>query len=93
MQRRGYPKAEKSGFFGATIAYLGYGIGARRLKIESRRTEAIKGLEVSRNVTDSKSFIGLCNVIRQFVPNFAKIALPPDDKLLKDQPFIFELNK
>lgn len=40
-------------------------------------------MEIWRNVTDLKLFIGLCNVYRLFVPTFAGKAAPLNAKLRK----------
>lgn len=36
-----------------------------------------------RNITELRSFLGLCKVYRQFVPNFARVAAPFTARLRK----------
>lgn len=39
-------------------------------------------------ITDIKSFLGLCNVYRRLVPNFACITAPGNAKLGKGEPVV-----
>lgn len=47
---------------------------------------AIGDLNEPRNVTESRSFIGLCNAFRRFIPKFARIADPLKEKIRTNQP-------
>ena len=47
--------------------------------------EAILRAVPPRNLTELRSFLGLCNVYRRFILNFAKTARPLTRKLEKDQ--------
>lgn len=79
--------------FPETIDYLGYVIRARHMKIASHTTDGIINLKAARIGISLRSFLGFCNLSRQFLANFAKIASPSNDKLQNDQPFNFELNR
>lgn len=68
-------------------------IRPRRLENASHTRNAIKGLNASRNATEIKSFLGLCNVLRHFVPSFARNVSPLSDKLRTTQPFNFVLKE
>lgn len=54
--------------------YLGQVIRPGKIATSDKETDAIRGLMQLTNVTELKSFLGLCNVFHRFVPNFAWIA-------------------
>lgn len=62
-----------------------------RLQVAQKITEAIKWLPYLITVSEMRSFLGLCNVYRGHVPNFAKLFLPLSQKLKKEAPRPFEL--
>ena len=43
------------------------------------------------NQTELRSFLGMCNVYRQFIKRFAKIAAPLNKKTGKNKPYDFEI--
>ena len=47
-------------------------------------------MQPPRNVTELRSFLGLCNVYRWFVENFGRIASPLNKKLRKVEDPEFE---
>lgn len=51
--------------------------------------EAFAFLEHTTSVSELRSFLGLCNVYKWFVPNFAPLAAPLKMKLKKGEPLQF----
>lgn len=70
-------------FFPNNTDYLVHMTSPGRLGIASQPPDAIRGLQSPKNETGLKSFLGLGNVYRWFVPNFARVALPFKQKLKK----------
>lgn len=80
-------KLKKCDFFTNRVDYLGHVIHPGKLEVASRNTDAIKGFQEPRTQTQLRSFLGLCNVYRRFVPNFARVAAPLNRLLQKGEDF------
>lgn len=84
-------RLKKCKFFTKTIDYVDCTIHPRDLEIVPKTTDALRGLQAHTNLTERRSFLGLCNVFKHFIPNFANIASPLNRKLCKEQSSTFEL--
>lgn len=84
-------KLNKWCFLKACSDFLGHVMPPGRLAILTKATGAIQRLQHPMNVTDLKSFLGLCNEFCRFVPNFASITAPLNSTLEKDQPLHFKV--
>ena len=67
-------KLKKCKFFAKTVDYLGHVIRPGLLEVATKNTVAIDGFEEPSTQTHLQSFLGVCNVYRRFVPNFAQVA-------------------
>jgi len=72
-------KLSKCSFFQKSVSYLG--------EVATKNTAAIEGFKEPKTQTQMRSFIGLCNVYRRFVPNFARVAAPLNRMLQKSFDF------
>jgi RNase H-like domain found in reverse transcriptase len=79
-------KLKKCHFFAETVNYLGHVIRPGRLGVAEKNTTALKTAPLPRTQTELRSFFGLCNVYRRFVPKFSAIAAPLNDFLGKGTP-------
>ncbi len=69
------------------VNYVGLLVG-RSIEPQSNRTQAIQSIKTSTNVSELRSFLGVCNYSRQFIENYADIARPLTSLLKKDEPFV-----
>ena len=76
-------KLRKCRFFSEMVDYLGHVIRPGRLGVAERNTEALRHAAPPRTQTELRSFLGLCNVYRRFVPKFPAIAAPLNAYLTK----------
>jgi hypothetical protein len=67
-------KLKKCHFFAETVDYLGHVIRPGRLNVAEKNTTALKTAPLPRTQTELRSFLGLCNIYRRFVPKFSAIA-------------------
>jgi RNase H-like domain found in reverse transcriptase/Reverse transcriptase (RNA-dependent DNA polymerase)/Integrase zinc binding domain len=67
-------RLKKCHFFKKRVKYLGHIVTPGKLEVDDRNTMAIQMAKIPVNRTELRSFLGLCNVYRRFVPNFARRA-------------------
>lgn len=79
-------KLRKCAFFQDTVDYLGHVVSPGKLAVARRGIEAVKKCLPPRDITELRSFLGLCNVYRRFVANFSRIAAPLNQKMKKGMP-------
>ena len=69
-------KLRKCHFFVKSVEYLGHVIRPGLLQVATRNVEAIERAQHPLTETQVRSFLGMCNVYRRFIKNFARIAAP-----------------
>lgn len=69
-------KLKKCCFNVETVDYSRHFICPWRSEIASHTTDAICKLHPSTSAAEFRFFLGLCSVFLQFLPNFARIAIP-----------------
>ena len=69
-------KPKKCHIFHEEVAFLGHMVGRDGIRTDPEKTEAVRKWKPPKDVTDLRSFLGLCSYYRRFVPGFAEIAVP-----------------
>ena len=80
-------KPKKCTLFQKQVEFLGYVISPAGDATDTRKIEAVEKWPVPQNVTEIKTFLGLCSYFCRFVKNFSKIAAPLYQLTQKDQIF------
>ncbi len=71
------------------VNYVGLLVGRNGIEPQSNRAQAIQSIKTPTNVSELRSFLGVCNYSRQFIENYADIARPLTSLLKKDGPFVW----
>lgn len=69
-------KAKKCSLFCRSVEYLGHAISDKGINSDSKKVEVIITMKAQANVSELRSFWGICGYYRKFVKNFAGIAKP-----------------
>ena len=77
-------KPSKCEWCRSEINFLGHVVNAEGVATQKVTTEKITAFNRPHNVKTIKSFLGLCNCYRPFVPNFADLAKPLNRLLKKE---------
>ena len=77
-------KLSKCSFFTDRVKYLGHIIKPGRLEIDTAHVKSLREAKPPTTKTELRSFLGVCNVYRRFMKNYAMITAPLTD-LLKDE--------
>jgi site-specific DNA-cytosine methylase len=67
---------EKCAFFGERVPYLGHMVVPGGLEVQEAKVRAILEVPAPVDVARLRSFLGLANYYRRFVPNYSRVAKP-----------------
>ena len=84
-----FGRLKKCDFFRTEVEYLGFDVGAEGIKPSLSKVRAILDWPTPTNVTDVRSFLGLCSFYRRFIRWFSELAAPMTDLTKKDRAFVW----
>lgn len=81
---------KKCDLFKKKVSYLGHVVTTEGIRVDPGKIEAIRERPVPVNVTQLRSFLGLCSYYRKFIYGFAKLARPLN-ALTENKPFLWTM--
>ena len=79
-------KFSKCQFGKAKVKFIGHIVGSGTRSVQHDKVEAISEIPEPVNKKQLRSFLGMCNLYRTYVPWFSDIALPLTNLTKNDQP-------
>jgi transposase InsO family protein len=83
-------KPEKCVFHASSVTYLGHVISSGGIQMSPDKTTALLDFPAPRDVKELRSFLGLANYYRKFLPRFSEVALPLTNLTKKDRAFAWD---
>ncbi len=68
------------------VNYVGLLVGRNGIEPQSNRTQAIQSIKTPTNISELRSFLGVCNYSRQFIENYAGHCTTTNFPPEKDEP-------
>jgi len=75
-----------------TRSFLGYNVSGEGVATDPSKIEAVRDWPTPTNLRQCRTFIGLCQYYRRFVPNFSAIAAPLYALTKKGAQFVWSAN-
>ena len=68
--------AKKCHYFQEAVEYMGHLMGRGQLKVQDKNVRGLKDAPPARCKKDLRSFVGMCNLYRKFVKDYAQVSRP-----------------
>lgn len=65
--------AEKCIFFQTQVSFLGHLVSEQGIGMDPEKIKAVQNWPTPRNLSEVRSFVGLCSYLRKFIPGFSTI--------------------
>ena len=82
-------KQSKCVFMKSSVEYFAFVVDRRGIHPSPRKVQAIQEVPVPKNATELKSFLGLVNYYRKFIPDMSTIVHPLNCLLTFDAPWVW----
>jgi len=67
---------KKCSLFQRRVNFLGHVLTETEIEVQAEKVEAVQNWPTPRNLTELRSFVGLCSYYRRFISGFANLAAP-----------------
>jgi len=84
-------RADKCKLFQRRVAFLGYIVSSGGIEPDPEKVRAVVEWPVPKDVSECRSFVGLCSYYRSFIKDLSSIASPLFDLTKKDAPFSWDV--
>ncbi|KAF7643479.1 hypothetical protein LDENG_00238730, partial [Lucifuga dentata] len=71
------------------VNYVGLLVGEHGVRPQVNRVQGVLNIKTPSNISELRSFLGVCNYSRRFIENYADLARPLTELLKKDVPFVW----
>lgn len=78
-------KRSKCSFLKDAVEYLDHRVDEKGIQATQEKFAAVEGAPMPQNVQQLRSFLGLLNYYRKFLPNLATVIQPLNDLLQKNK--------
>ena len=82
-------KANKCHIFAEQVEFLGHIISPQEIATDPKKLEVIRDWKEPSNVSEVRSFVGVCSYYRRYIKNFAGIVKPFNKLTKKKQKFVW----
>lgn len=82
-----YAKLSKCDFGKTEVEFLGHILGKDGLRVDPKKTAAVRDWQVPKNVGEVRSFLGLANYFRKFIRAYSNMVAPLTNLTRKDTLF------
>lgn len=86
-------KLSKCEFFAKEIEFLGHRITSNGIGMNVEKIDALKTMSAPKNARKLRSFLGMVNFYRRFVPNYSIVAQPLFKLLKKNTKYVWDEEK
>jgi hypothetical protein len=70
------------------IPFLGHVVSPEGITVDPSKVKEVLDWKPPTTVSELRSFLGLANYYRRFIPNFSKIAKPVTELLKKENKYV-----
>ena len=82
-------KTSKCILFQTSVSFLGHKVSATGISTDPEKIDKVRDWPVPTNLTEVKSFLGLCSYYKSFIDHYGDVARPLNELSRKDRDFIW----
>ena len=83
-------KPKKCIFFQKAVGFLGHRVSKEGVATDPNKIEKVRSWPTPQNLTETKSFLGLCAYYKNFIPSYSEIAHPLNRLSQKGVEFVWD---